>query len=1036
MGLTAPPSPLVSFSMAGDFPPKSDDDLTGIVRGDIGEPLPLSSPNLAPLPGLVASLPPWQSPLRQASLAALPRAVSPAPLSPWESPLRQAVNASQNASPLRGSSARGLPSGAPTRAAEPEKPVTPGFAVWRSPAMFGSPRVQSDAEAPSPPVVSGVQEGLVRRATQTASRAILGAGAVDGLLATRNEKKPTPREPWQEPLVAGSTCPGKTNTMEWISSLARGDASGSCGCSPCQGGSSIPETRKDFVDTNLRSGPQTINSHGNCSPPNEPLGVVFKNEQKNHFDLKKYVSSVGKNIKNNGITNRYPNKQAEPVGGTESYRTKLLNRIGFQGAFSDSFSESNIYFKKNVNGRTQKIRAVFSKKQNLDANDGQEPKMHFSERKNVNETFNLWQGGVIYYYFDDLIHDPWPTKEKNIVRIAMSEWEDLTNGTIQFKESVGGIPFYYYLDPGTTSGSPSVLNAHNVDEQQFFIYVRHELGHVIGLGHEHQRTDVDSFIFRAHVPEGNEYNKDYGINGQSFGLYNARSIMHYYTFLKECLIKEKSSRCFLCLPIWMTGDENTAPNRIFCPTSFNPNAAFDEFLAIYEADKNIVIPNLKASTQIFNNQPTVVLSAGYLPNQPYTLIRPSQTITLLDGSSAVEMYRWVEFGIAPFIPLFGDYLTNGDEISNADNAKTNFLKNTTIWGAPAVAKNEQGDVYFVVTGTNNELYVKEKKWTQWLHIPIGAFSEPAAICLGDNLYIFVVDVLGNLRACVYMKKQISQDFYASKISSIYTISGVKFNNDTTSRYLARPSVVSVPAGLQIFVYSAQIVNGVKVNAMDDIKTCLIPNLYFMPEENQWQNVVDGTFKPSSAPSAAVLSDGKLIVTVAGEDSSSMGEKYIWVTSGIPQNDGQIIWEDEWTYFPGQVHMNETNPSIGTGLEGKFAIYVRGKYGHLFRKSYSPNYKAPGDVDGWINGWWDIGGILASDPSVMDNKIFALMGGNLEDSDAHITSDPSIKSSESIRVLNIVSTKDIKTLNVGIWYKVDNIEGKDPSPLDFEGGGLL
>mgnify|MGYP003374358083 CR=1 FL=1 len=244
--MTAPLSPLVSFSMAGDFPPKSDDDLTGIVRGDIGEPIPLSSPDLALQPDLVASLSPWQSPLRQASLAALPRAVSPTPLSPWESPLRQAVNASQ----LRGSSARGLPSNGPTRAAEPEKPVTPGFAVWRSPAMFGSPRVQSDAEAPSPPVVSGVQDGLVRRATQTASRAILGAGAVDGLVATRNEKKPTPREPWQEPLVTGSTCPGKTNTMDWISSLARGDASGSCGCSPCQGGT---EVRKDLLNGEINS---------------------------------------------------------------------------------------------------------------------------------------------------------------------------------------------------------------------------------------------------------------------------------------------------------------------------------------------------------------------------------------------------------------------------------------------------------------------------------------------------------------------------------------------------------------------------------------------------------------------------------------------------------------------------------------------------------------------------------------------------------------------------------------------------------------
>ena len=240
--------------MAGDLPPKSDDDLTGIVRGDIGEPLPLSSLDLAPPPDLVASLSPWQSPLRQASLAALPRAVSPAPFSPWESPLRQAVDASQ----LRGTSARGLPSGAPTRATEPEKPVTPGFAVWRSPAMFGSPRVQSEAEAPSPSVVSGVQEGLVRRATQTASGAILGAGAVDGLVATRNEKKPITREPWQEPLVVGSTCAEKSNIAGSLRALAEKNINSACTCLPCKGGLSLPETKKEHFNGRISESSSNI----------------------------------------------------------------------------------------------------------------------------------------------------------------------------------------------------------------------------------------------------------------------------------------------------------------------------------------------------------------------------------------------------------------------------------------------------------------------------------------------------------------------------------------------------------------------------------------------------------------------------------------------------------------------------------------------------------------------------------------------------------------------------------------------------------
>ena len=302
--------------MAGDLPPESDDDLTGIVRGDIGEPLPLSSLDLAPPPDLVASLSPWQSPLRQASLAALPRAVSPAPLSPWESPLRQAVNASQNASQLGGSSARGLPSSEPTRAAEPEKPVTPGFAVWRSPAMFGSPRVQSDAEAPSPPVVSGVQEGLVRQATQTASRAILGAGAVDGLLATRNENPPPTREPWQE-MSGDSTCAGKSSRMGDLSSLAKGGAASSCDCSPC-GGPFVPEIRKDFENRVSQSEFLKNYNKREPSPSDGRASNIFSQQNFKQF---------GHDVINGQIESRKirpPNAQPESPNLDENFPSFLL----------------------------------------------------------------------------------------------------------------------------------------------------------------------------------------------------------------------------------------------------------------------------------------------------------------------------------------------------------------------------------------------------------------------------------------------------------------------------------------------------------------------------------------------------------------------------------------------------------------------------------------------------------------------------------------------------------------------------------------
>lgn len=68
--------------------------------------------------------------------------------------------------------------------------------------------------------------------------------------------------------------------------------------------------------------------------------------------------------------------------------------------------------------------------------------------------------------------------------------------------------------------------------------VIHEIGHAVGLGHEHARCDRNNFvrIFLDNVLDGNEHNFDRQCSGYTdYGAYDFSSVMHYrsYSFTKN-----------------------------------------------------------------------------------------------------------------------------------------------------------------------------------------------------------------------------------------------------------------------------------------------------------------------------------------------------------------------------------------------------------------------------------------------------------------------------------------------------------------------
>ncbi len=159
-----------------------------------------------------------------------------------------------------------------------------------------------------------------------------------------------------------------------------------------------------------------------------------------------------------------------------------------------------------------------------------------------------WPHGVIPYDLSKLTDDQAAT-----VKQAMQLWE-ATGANVRFIPHTAE-PEYVYFTGKTDAGNNTTFNGYRKGTRQdvnitAFWWKQgpwmpaHELGHVLGFFHEHQRWDRDRYltVHYEHIKPGRESDYDWVPKSQWIVVtpgYDYRSIMHYRT----CWASQCESEC-------------------------------------------------------------------------------------------------------------------------------------------------------------------------------------------------------------------------------------------------------------------------------------------------------------------------------------------------------------------------------------------------------------------------------------------------------------------------------------------------------------
>lgn len=176
---------------------------------------------------------------------------------------------------------------------------------------------------------------------------------------------------------------------------------------------------------------------------------------------------------------------------------------------------------------------------------------------------NTWTNGIIPYEFDPGLS----TSNRDNILAGMAEWSARAN--IQFVASscdlvLDCVYITNDLCPGALGCSIVGMNG---GRQRFkgganIQVARHELGHLLGMHHEQQRSDRDEFVqIDVEVIDSDLYENNYGIVSEGmYGPYDFMSVMHYKQCAGVTATCSATGCPSLCRPITVLPDYDQIKN--------------------------------------------------------------------------------------------------------------------------------------------------------------------------------------------------------------------------------------------------------------------------------------------------------------------------------------------------------------------------------------------------------------------------------------------------------------------------------------------